>query len=203
MKALFTCYLRRNGQNEGEDLLLVRDQMEDCYIFSAKEVTVLAKIHTPNFSNVIESKIPSASKLSEFVNPISYSTNQDFLVFAKGNQLNPDQSFQDLGMAEGTHKLLLVPRVKSQKTEGTRWWCPFTEFKTSDYIYESEHSLVFIPNEDIQVVGIGLFRIFSTSATFQKLQLKYKVYDGTNATKIQEGEINSAKIPFDAFPADN
>jgi len=55
--------------------------MEECYMMSGKEVTIMAKIHTAHYSDIIKASLPTSSKLNEMTNPISYSTNQDFMVF--------------------------------------------------------------------------------------------------------------------------
>ena len=76
--------------------------MEECYQLSGKEVSVVIRIHSPNFSTTVETKTAVTTKLQEIIDPIQYSTNMNFMIFSKGEAVLPGKTFQELSMTEGT-----------------------------------------------------------------------------------------------------
>ena len=64
IKAVFYCRMRKNGidgNKDDDELILVRDDMEQCFINNASEVNILVKIHTHQFSYTISTSIPITS----------------------------------------------------------------------------------------------------------------------------------------------
>ncbi len=70
MKVLFSCKFRKNGVEDGDELLLVRDDMDQCFMSNSLEVNIIAKIHNYSLSNQIQTQMPVTSKVSEFINPL-------------------------------------------------------------------------------------------------------------------------------------
>lgn len=99
--------------------------------------------------------------------------------------------------------MLLLVETGASLPEGERWWCPFTQFNTVDNIYESDHALCFIPNENVKIIGVGFFRIFSGDASSQDMSMYWKIYDESNSTKLIDSELRSIKLKHDYFKPDD
>lgn len=128
--------------------------------------------------------------------------NNKFIVYANGQTLDINKSFQDYNMSV-SQKILLIPEQKASKPQGVRFWTQFTTYRLDDSIYESDHSLCFTPSFDISWVGVAFFRILSTEASSQDMSIYWRVFDEANTTKLSEGELRSMKLKYDHFKPDD
>ena len=62
---------------------------------------------------------------------------------------------------------------------------------------------MYIPTENIRVVGFRVFRIVNPSATSHKVNFNYRVFDQDNTNKLLEGDLRRIKLEYTDFPVDD